>query len=144
MVDVRKMPAFLGVLALVGCTSDQGVDELYIKEVSPSVPPMSSDVLQQLATSCRTQINDLWDKRNMVSQARQKDFSIAVGRVSRLCDIFGEYMNELRKATEHEHRYQQALQQAQAVLGGQQAPSVTYEPAPAVETESSIQAVPLE
>ncbi len=145
MIKVRKGFALTVLLGLTGCASDQVVDELHIDQVSPSTPPLASDVLQQLVSSCRAQVDDLWSKRTLVSQAGQKDFSIAMGRASRLCDLFQDYINELRKATEHEHRYQEALQQAQAILGGQRGgPSVPYEPAPAVETESSIQTVPLD
>ncbi len=145
-MKIKKGFILTALIGLAGCASDQVTDELHIAQVLPSTPPLSSDVLQQLASNCRTRVDDLWSKRTLVSQTGQKDFSIAMGRASRLCDLFQDYINDLRKATEHEHRYQEALQQAQAVLGGQQvtASSVPYEPAPTVETESSIQTVPLD
>lgn len=110
---------FAVILCIPGCASTEEPETapLLPEALSSGQPLLTTEILQQISSTCRQQIDQLWQKRFSIQKEKQKDFYEMMGRASKNCNDLIEAFKYLQSTTSQYTSYQQALKNAQSFVG---------------------------
>ncbi|MBN9413495.1 MAG: hypothetical protein J0H12_06205 [Candidatus Paracaedimonas acanthamoebae] len=107
---------YLYIFSVLLCTS--GCVSTEEPETSPplsnissaELSPLTSEIYQQASSTCRQEIDHLWQQRFSIPKEKQKDFHEMMGRAAKNCNDLIEAFKQLQLTTSH---YTEALKKAQ-------------------------------
>ncbi len=112
-----SVSALVTMILISGCSSHEEEKEIILsQEIQPpsqSSLPLGSETLQQVSSTCKQQIEQLWHRRSQVPKGSQKNFHEALGRASSNCNELIEAFKYLQSTTIKYNNYQQSLSNAQ-------------------------------
>ncbi len=131
------------MILISGCSSHEEEKEIaLLQETLPTSQqslPLTSDTLQQVSSTCKQQIEQLWHKRLQVPKGSQKNFHEALGRASSNCNELIEAYKYLQSATIKYNNYEQSISNAQSCINDSIPSDSTYS-----QPHASSQNIPLE
>lgn len=77
---------------------------------------ITTEMLQEVSTTCHQQIDQLWQKRFSVRQDKQKDFYEMMGRAIKDCNTLDEGFKYLQSMDSPYSNYQQSFKNAQSLV----------------------------
>lgn len=118
-MNLKSYLYILTLISLSGCESFQEPETSGLPKVpSPSEQLLiTTEMLQHVSTTCRQQIDQLWQKRFSVPKEKQKDFYEMMGRAVKDCNVLDEAFKYLQSMSSHYANYQQSFKNAHSFIG---------------------------
>jgi len=117
-----SVSTLVAMILLAGCSSYEQEKEIILSHenqpVLQSSLSLTNETLQQVSSTCKQQIEQLWHKRSQVPKGSQKNFHEALGIASSNCNELIEASKYLQATTVKYNNYQQSLSNAQTCING--------------------------
>lgn len=103
---------FSVLLCIPGCISkEESETSLPLSNITISEKMLlTAETFQQISSTCRQEIDHLWQQRFSIPKEKQKDFHEMIGRASKNCNDLIEAFKQLQLTTSH---YTEAFKSAQ-------------------------------